>query len=228
MNQKSKVCGSTAEIIRNDAGLYEGNLKTYFRAVILEAENLLKPYHNGRHMLHVMWQCYKACVFYGTFSPREVRNLLIAALFHDFNHAGKAGPDSVNIENAISALAEYITIEDFDELSNIQEIIRATEFPYKASSDELDLAKQIIRDADLSQVLDPVWLQQVILGLAAEWGKTPREVLKMQRSFLEGLRFGTSWAQSEFSEFDIKSKISEAEELLALLEEDPVSAAVAV
>lgn len=226
MEQESKVRGGIAGIIRNDALLFEGDLKPYFRAIFYDAQNLLNPYHNGRHMLHVLWLCYQACIFYGTLSKREVRNAFIAAMFHDFNHTGKAGPDSVNIERAIAALKEHIMDEDREELPEIIEIIMATEFPYKTPSNQLNLTLQIIRDADLSQALDPVWLQQVVLGLAAEWGKTPCEILRMQDSFLGNLKFITEWAKKKFPEIDIESKIAEAKDLLALLEEEPAAAVI--
>ena len=36
-------------------------------------------------MLHVTWLCYQAADFYrDRLTPRQIRNLLIAALFHDF------------------------------------------------------------------------------------------------------------------------------------------------
>src|SRR3989344_3475929 len=125
MSKTSKVRGSIPEIIRNDADLYEGNLEDYFRSVFHHAGNLFNPYHNFRHMFHVLWLCYQACVFYApkhAMTKREMRNLLIAALFHDFDHAGKAGPDSVNIKKAVSGLLRYIMPEDKEEYSRIAAI----------------------------------------------------------------------------------------------------------
>ena len=58
------VRGTLPEIIRNDAGLYEGDLKVYFKAVFTNAQNLQKGYHNFRHMFHVVWLCYQAIAFY--------------------------------------------------------------------------------------------------------------------------------------------------------------------
>src|SRR5215469_62698 len=109
--------GDIPEIIGNDRGLYEGDLAAYFRALIFHATNLVRPYHNLRHMLHVTWLCYQAAEFYrDRMTPRQIRNLLIAALFHDFDHPGHShpgeqDPDGINIKIAITGLRRYITVD---------------------------------------------------------------------------------------------------------------------
>jgi len=103
--------GDIPEIIGNDRGLYEGDLTGYFRALIFHATNLTRPYHNLRHMLHVTWLCYQAAEFYrDRLTQRQIRNLLIAALFHDFDHPGHPhpgadDPDRINIGRSIAASA---------------------------------------------------------------------------------------------------------------------------
>src|SRR3989338_911352 len=100
-----QVRGDIPQIIRNDDRLYEGNLIHYLRALVKYARNLNHPYHNLRHMLHITWLCYQACIFYGgTLTPRQMRNLLIAALFHDFDHSGLLGNDDLNLEMAVRGL----------------------------------------------------------------------------------------------------------------------------
>lgn len=214
------VCGSLPEIIRNDHNVYEGNLVWYFRAIFNHAQNLLHPYHNFRHMFHVLWMCYRACIFYaGTLSPREMRNLLIAAMFHDFDHSGMMGDDDLNIARAVRGFEKRVAPEDRPHMADIIFLIRTTEYPYKCPSEDLPLCGQIIRDADLSQSLNGAWIQQVVFGLAAEWGKKPIDVLKSQGPFHKSLGFHTEWGRQTFPQFDIDNKIAEAEELLGLLEE---------
>src|SRR6516225_1943489 len=110
--------GNIPEIIGNDCGLYEGDLTGYFRALIFHATNLTRPYHNLRHMLHVTWLCYQAAEFYrDRLTQRQIRNLLIAALFHDFDHPGHPhpgadDPDGINIGRSIAALRRHIAPED--------------------------------------------------------------------------------------------------------------------
>jgi hypothetical protein len=94
--------------------LYEGNLTFYFRTLFFKSSNIYNPYHNFRRMLHVLWLCDQACRYYqNRLTPRQMRNLLIAALFHDFDHPGhphpsEGDPDRINIPIAIAGLRRYV------------------------------------------------------------------------------------------------------------------------
>jgi hypothetical protein len=181
-------------------------------------------------MLHVLWLCYKACLHYEKkLTPREMRNLLVAALFHDFDHPGhphpEEDPDRINIKIAISGLRRYTIQGDRASLPEIEALIEATHYPYKTAGKQLGLLAKIIRDADLAQALSPVWIQQVVIGLAQEWGVKPLEVLRVQRSFLGALRFNTRWARQLFPQQLVQEKIAEAEKLLRLLQAEPTIAA---
>lgn len=213
------VRGNLDEIITNKGELYEGNLVRYFQIVFNNAKNLNHPYHNFRHMMHMVWLCHHASNYYlGTISPREMRNLLIAAMFHDFDHRGTQGDDEINIQLAIRGLEKYILPEDHAHLGEITAIIQATQYPYRISSDELGLLSQIIRDADCSQALNAAWLQEVVFGLAAEWNKSPLEVLRAQESFHRNLKFSTEWAKNFWPQSYIEDKIDEANNLVQILE----------
>lgn len=221
MITQTKIKGSIPEIVRNDHNLYEGNLVHYFRILFFSARNLQAPYHNARHMLHVVWACYQAIIHYRVIghplSERSARNLLVAAIFHDFDHTARAGKDSVNIELAVKALKDHILPQDQFYLGRIESLIRYTEYPHSPSSAEIGLEGEILRDADLCQALSPVWLQQIVFGLAEEWNMDPIEVLKKQITFHGGLEFRTDWARSSFPQQLIEQKIEEAEELLLIL-----------
>jgi 3'5'-cyclic nucleotide phosphodiesterase len=220
---ESSETGDIPEIIGNDRGLYEGDLIGYFRTLIFHATNLVRPYHNLRHMLHVTWLCYQATEFYrDRLTPRQIRNLLIAALFHDFDHPGHPhpgadDPDGINIARAIAALRRHIAVEDRLFLPAIEALIEATHYPYAVAVEQLDLSAKIIRDADLAQALSPIWIQQVVIGLARERRVSPLEILKTQPAFLAALSFNTEWARERFPARLVAAKITEAERLLALL-----------
>ena len=147
-----------------------------------------------------------------------MRNLLIAALFHDYDHLGTLGNDAVNIERAVAGLERHIFPTDIMHLGEIATLIRVTEFPHKTPAHELTLSAKILRDADLCQVFSPSWIQQVVFGLAAEWGKSPLEVLQMQHPFLSHMSFGTEWANTLYPKTVVEEKIKEAITLLELLE----------
>jgi hypothetical protein len=218
--QKDTSRGSLPEIVRNDQGLYEGDLVGYFRVIFFNAKNLNHAYHNFRHMFHVTWLCYQACDFYRKIlSPREMRNLLIAAMFHDFDHADGAVGDEHNIAVAVSGLTTYVLPEDKKHLEEIISLIRATEYPYAVPSEELPLLAQIIRDADMGQGFSDAWIQQIVFGLAAEQGKRPIEILRSEEEFCRNVRFHTEWGRSMFSREKIDEKAAEAKELLGILEE---------
>jgi hypothetical protein len=218
--------GSIVEIVRNDRAIYDGDLIHYFRVLVKKARNLQNPYHNFRHLGHVMWLCYRACEYYADkLTMRERRALLIAALLHDFDHTGKSVPDSENIARAVMGLVENLLPEDQDIFFEIVRIIKATEYPYTVPESDLNLPCMIIRDADMSQSFSVAWIQQTIFGLSEEWGKPPLEVLKIQKPFHEKLRFLTDWARKEFPQEVIDRKIAEAEELVNLLSDPAVPAA---
>lgn len=217
-----QIVGDIPQVLRNDAQLYEGDLVHYGRVIFHNAQNLQHPYHNLRHMLHVVWLCYNGCAFYAdALTPRQMRDLLIAAAFHDINHSGMLGDDDLNIERAVRTLDRYILEEDRPHYKGIAGLIRITQYPYTVGGEALELCGQILRDADVSQVFSAAWIQQVVVGLAVEWGKKPIEVLRIQEPFLTGLRFLTDWARQMFPDLVVEAKIKEARELLALFE-DPV------
>lgn len=213
-----QTTGTLPCVINNVELLYDGNLKYYLQIVFNKARNINYPYHNFRHISHVTLLCYQACVFYKeTLSARQMRNLLIASLFHDFDHSGMLGDDDLNIEKSIRGLTKHILPEDKEYFGEIKKIIQATQYPYQTSSEDLGLMEQIIRDADLSQAFSVAWIQQVVFGLATEWSKRPIEVLESQTPFLRSLNFHTEWAKSTFPRETIESKIMEVRDLLEIL-----------
>jgi len=221
MSPTLEVRGSIPEIVKNKDGLYEGNLEYYLQVYFSEARNLCNGYHNFRHTCHILWLCHSACYFYRLeerMSKRDMRNLLIAAIFHDFNHTGVVGPDEKNISLALEALRKFILPEDEEYLEEITRILKGTEYPYKVPTEKMDLLVQIIREADTSQCLTVAWIQQVVFGFSTEWKKTPLEVLKMQEPFLSSLKFNTTWGKSMFPSSLVKEKIREVRELIDVLD----------
>lgn len=225
MNDPLKIIaerGLVPRIILNDHRLYVGDLKHYFKIVVTKARNLTKPYHNFRHMFYVVCTCFEACQYYLVktegHSRIKVRNLLIAGMFHDFDHSGVVGHDDLEIERALRGLKKHILPEDLAEYEAIAVLIRATEYPYKTHAKELSLEGQILRDADLSQALSEVWMQQILFGLSQEMNLTPLEMLRTQESFLANLKFNTVWAKERFNPEVVQSKIAEVRGLLEIME----------
>lgn len=223
-----EVTGSLVPILMNDELLYTGDLQHYFRVIWDNAQNLEHPYHNFHHMFYVLFRCHDAVRYYEDeykkfnsiqhlIAHYQKRSLLIAAMFHDFNHSGLFGDDDLNIERAKRGLRRHVSDVDIDFLPEIEEYIDATQFPHKKVEHEDSLPVQIIRDADMMQCLEPSWIQQNIFGLSKEWGMTSAIVLKRQIPFLNSIRFRTEWARERFPQSSIDAKIKEAQGLLGIL-----------
>jgi hypothetical protein len=154
----------------------------------------------------------------GQMTGREARNLLVAVIFHDFDHSGKTGEDDLELTRACRAFAKHHhPSEASPHFVNIIDIMLASKFPHKKPSSELCLCEQIIRDADLSQTLDTSWIQQVVFGLGVETGMGIIETLNHQPSFLFDLEFHTDWAKERFTPEMIRSKIHEADRYISFL-----------
>ena len=217
-NAPSDPRGDLPQIIVNFEKLYEGNLVEYFQSFFLLNKGINNPYHNFRHGAHILFLCHEGARFHKRdLNARRIRNLMIAAIFHDYDHCGKGGDDSVNIARAIQGLSDTVLPEDLPFLSDIELLLRGTQYPYVLPDDDLPLEGLILRDADLMQAFSVAWIQQVIFGLAAEWGKSPIEVLKMQKTFLGGVSFKTDWGRYAVPEAAVKLKINEADALFDLL-----------
>lgn len=219
MTATDLVRGNLPQIIRNADGLYKGDLRHYLSVLFHKAQNVRHPYHNWRHMTHVLVMAYFACQHHHKkLTTIQMRKILIAAIFHDFDHSGMMGQDDLNIQRALRALDTHLLEEDRPYRHDIAMLIEATEYPYKASSEDLPLSAQILRDADMAQVFSMAWMQQVIFGFASEWRKEPIDVLRQQIPFLGSVSFHTSWGQTTYPASAVQQKLQEVTELLELLD----------
>ncbi len=186
------------QVLNNSEEFYEGNLWYYF-SVIFKAPNVTNPYHNLRHLMYVMCMVYEGGMFmkyHELFGKRNFRALLIAAMFHDYNHDGKMGNDEAEIERSIKNAKEYLLPVDHDLIEIVSNFIRATQFLYVEC--EKNMGADIIRDADMSQLFDDEWLQQIIFGLSREMSITAVQMLQLQLKFVPAMVFHTQWAEEVF------------------------------
>lgn len=205
------------DIIQNTEGLYEGDLTHYFN-VIWNSSGTYNPYHGFRHVNHVMFSCYDAIRFYRSeISKLTARHLLIAALLHDLDHSGTKKDDSIQVDQAIESFRKNTDEKDKPYQKEIEEIIRATEYPYIIETEKLPLLQQIIRDADMTQTFSEAWIQQIIFGLGKEWGFGPTEMLEQQKVMLENFKWHTKWAEERYGQKAIDEKLKEVEKLLKIV-----------
>lgn len=171
-------------------------LKRGLRYLIANNEANNAPYHNLNHALTIVKYASEGAESEGL-SERETINLLLAAMFHDFNHSEGKSKDDVNIKNAKKGLREFVESEVIDgvDLEEMEKIIDATEYPYQIKSGDLTLSQKILRDADLMQIFEDNWIHQNILGIALELGMEFEKFLVAQRKFIEGAEFNSNWGK---------------------------------
>jgi len=195
----------------------------YFYA-ILTAPSSSNPYHNVRHPLHTAWLVYQVCKKLrevGAISRREARNIMIAAIMHDYMHSGRSTDlvsDQINIANAVSGLQKIILSKDKKHSATIARYMWATEFPHQAENErtgEMTILHLILRDCDKAQVFSDSWIQQVLVGLSTEWDISPITMLEQQLKYLENLSFETRLVQDMFSEEVVRAKIIETKSFIA-------------
>lgn len=155
------------------------------------------PYHNFNHLLTVLKYVHKGLEVEGITDEEEVKNILVAALFHDVDHSSGKETDDINVATAketIRAFSESTGVElDFD---ITDEILDATEYPYKIEGKDLTLRQGIIRDADLMQVFEYNWIHQNIGGLSQELNIEFFTFIELQEKFLNAVEFNTSWGKA--------------------------------
>ena len=120
------------------------------------------PYHNLYHCLVVADNCLEGSSYYNLDTVNEI-SLIIAALFHDFNHSMGELKDSENIKNALESFEVWY--EENNSILNINKdivinAIKATEYPYVIDSKDLTIEQKIIRDSDLGQMFLDNRIQQ--------------------------------------------------------------------
>jgi len=171
-------------------------LKKAFKYIILNSKSNHHPYHNLNHLLTVLKYCYLGALSENVKDEKELRELLIAAIFHDVDHTAGKEKDDVNIKNSKKAIKSFVEQEDIDvDLEKINAILDATQYPYVLESKDLDLRQKLIRDADLMQVFEYNWIHQNIAGLSTELKMNFIDFVVPQRKFLDSAEFNTNWGK---------------------------------
>ena len=93
--------------------------------------------------------------------------------------------------NSISIVKIYENQNDYD--YRVGRIIRATQYPYVISTDELNIQQLIIRDADMCQSFEDTWFTHVLLGLSKELKIGLVEFIENQKRFISAIQFNTKW-----------------------------------
>lgn len=202
-----------SNILSGAARVRTGDLSAYIGVVIKYAT--AHPYHNLRHTLHVFRMCYSAALHYDL-SPSDTRKILIAALFHDFNHRGIIDDDKLNIARAIKGLRQHLLEVDKPDQQAIELLIRATEYPCTRIRSRDSLLEQILTDADRSQIFIGDDVLEVAATIAQEKG-VPTNVVLAEQGVLVSEAFVTLWAKQHFPPTVQKQVTRVSESLLTII-----------
>lgn len=184
--------------------------------IINNSDSIYSPYHSLNHNLTITVFSY----YIGKsekLKEKEMKELLIAAIFHDYNHTAGEQKDDVNIKNAKKGIKQFVDKNNIDvDLDKVYEILDATEFPYKIDEDKLSTQQKIIRDADMTQLFEPTRLQSNYLGLQKEMKIDYKKQLDNQEKFYKVLKFRTKFAKELYKKYS--KEINEELEYLIKIE----------
>lgn len=124
--------------------------------------------------------------------------LMLAALFHDFNHSAGSLKDSANIDLALTGYYEFkkSILEESDfKYDLVEDYIRCTEFPYVEPTEKMPYLKQLIREADMASLFKMTFIETGVLGLAKELKISIPEQLENQIEFVKNLTLYTDLKQ---------------------------------
>lgn len=162
-------------------------------------------YHNRYHSCWMMKKVADMAEKRGL-SRKSIQSLVLAAMFHDFNHSGGIVSDEINIANAVRALniAAYDCFTDKDVVVTAAELIAVTEFPFVHKPETIE--QKIIRDADILQGCTEHFQKTIYIDLYMELlvknpGMTLIEFRLGQQKFLEGAEMFTEEGELEKQEF---------------------------
>lgn len=111
------------------------------------------PYHNNDHCYNVAVDAFdlgKEYIGSGKVSLRMLQHILVAGLFHDYDHTGYSHPDKLNIDNAVMFIRSQTAIFSSLKLNTdrLIRLVKSTQNPARLHP-EYNFEEQIMRDADL-------------------------------------------------------------------------------
>ncbi len=171
-------------------------LKTAFKYVVLNNKSNDAPYHNLNHLLTVTKAVYDGMQAEDLGKDKKIKEMLIAAIFHDFNHSAGKKTDDKNVADAKKGIKEFLESEKIEaDFDFIELLLNATQYPYVIENKDLTIYQAIIRDADIVQVLMYNWIHQSVFGLSQELKMSFVDFIKAQRKFIDNVEFNTSWGK---------------------------------
>lgn len=181
-------------------------LSDAFKYITLYNTSNLAPYHGLDHIMRVTQKIYNGIQQSSIDLNLPYYNLILAGMFHDMNHSMGEFDDDINVSRAIESIRAWgkiTTIPLSDNGVDIEEsvnIIRATQYPYVISNDDLNESQKLIRDCDLLIILDFNWFHN-ILALDYEMKINDiRKTISGTLVFQENISMQSEWGKKIFNE----------------------------
>lgn len=200
-----------------------------------EAHSLKRPYHDWYHT---------CCVIEGTINglrhylkdslsalsdteQREVNSTILAAAFHDIGHTGVKEPDIVNVSRSIMIAHRFLVDAGIHGNTNqalfvdtpfLLETLQSTQYPFKR--EPLNEYQRILRDADLLQILEPTWFDDLYVNMYTEFLEgNPSLGFKQfclnEMDFIKGARFFSKWFHEEKHDQFLSTAVTRVEQAYA-------------
>lgn len=178
-----------------------------------EAHSLNRPYHDWYHTccvvegtIHGLRYFLKASISELSETEQiDVNSTILAAAFHDVGHTGVKEPDIVNVSRSIMIAYRFMLDGGMNlaggvDIPLLLETLQCTQYPYKR--DPLNEYQAILRDADLLQVLEPTWFDDLYINMYQEFLEgTPalgfEQFCLNEMNFIKAATFYSKWYHDE-------------------------------
>ena len=153
------------------------------------------PYHNNEHNYVFAVNAYDIGKSSGL-NNWQLKHLLVAGIFHDYDHTGGTKPDVNNILRALKFIhAEHRVFTKMGLAPYyLRQLIQATQNPPRVT---YSFPEKIMRDADFMGWCEPE-TRHMMLGLSAELGVPVN--IKSTKKFLNETFIHTEQARNKLSE----------------------------
>ena len=199
---KNNIDGIISIIEKYDLGLM-------VRYILEHNMSQASPYHNCDHMFDVMYNAHHAYECYETKDPLLMKPMLVAALFHDFNHSQSFYHNDIdNTSLAIQAFNTYsmrLPLQDQEKchklfIMRVVDFISDLQFPHQPLSEDKELvdynvAANCLRDSDIFQYCMATISSTI--GIKQEYFKhwTWEHFLDKQIEFIENIQYHSKWGK---------------------------------
>lgn len=162
-------------------------------------------YHND---FHTAWMICEVSTLgmEHQLNAEQAKHLVLAAMFHDFNHSGGSKPDHINVYTAIAGFfkAHEIVGNLKIDANEVAGIIQVTQYPF--IHHPFGLSRQIIRDADILFGCTEHFCKIIYVDLFSEMlvlrpELTFEQFIRGQEAFLIGVEMFTESGAVRKAEF---------------------------